>query len=155
MNKTVAEVMSSDPLVVRPETPLKDVIQLLAKNRISGLPVVDAKESLVGVISESDLMWQETGVSPPAFVMLLDSVIFLQNPATYERELHKSLGQTAAEVMTPHPVTIHPDKSVKAAARLMHDRKVPRLIVLDDDKKVVGVITQGDIIQAMAAEEAD
>ena len=62
MNKTVGEVMSPNPITVKPETPLQDAIKLLAENRISGLPVVDDTGKLIGVISESDLMWQESGV---------------------------------------------------------------------------------------------
>lgn len=150
--KTVADVMTRDPILVKPETPLKEVIQLLAKNRISGLPVVNAEGELQGLISETDLMWQEAGVSPPAYIMVLDSIIYLENPSRYEKELHKALGQTAGEVMSPHPPTIPPDKSVREAAKLMHEREVSRLIVVDEGK-VVGVISRGDIIQMMAAEQ--
>ncbi|MBD0310677.1 MAG: CBS domain-containing protein, partial [Microcoleus sp. T1-bin1] len=65
MAKTVADVMSRDPIVVGPQTPIKEAIKILAEQRISGLPVVDESGKLVGVISETDLLWQETGVEPP------------------------------------------------------------------------------------------
>ncbi|WP_176428915.1 CBS domain-containing protein [Nodularia sp. NIES-3585] len=151
MSKTVTDVMSRDPIVVRTETPLKEAIQILAEKRISGIPVVDDVGKLVGIISETDLMWQETGVTPPAYIMFLDSVIYLQNPATYERELHKALGQTVGEVMSKNPITISPEKTVKEAAQLMHDRSVHRLPVIDSASQVVGILTRGDIIRAMAA----
>lgn len=154
LTKTVAEVMTPDPLLVKPETPLKQVIQLLAKNQISSLPVVNDEGKLVGVISEMDLMWQEAGVSPPAYIMVFDSIIYLENPARYHKELHKALGQTAGEVMTPKPPVIQPQKSLREAARLMHEREVLRLIVVDHDR-VVGVISRGDIIQVMAAEQEE
>ena len=60
MNKTIAQVMTPTPITVTPEMPLKEAIAILAENKISGLPVIDEKGELVGVISESDLMWQET-----------------------------------------------------------------------------------------------
>jgi len=150
MPKTVADVMSRDPIVVRAETPLKEAIQILAERHISGLPVVDDVGKLVGIISETDLMWQETGVTPPAYIMFLDSVIYLKNPATYERDLHKALGQTVGEVMSQNPITISPDKTLREAAQLMHDRSVHRLPVLDSASQVIGVLTRGDIIRAMA-----
>ena len=81
MPKTVADVMSHNPIVVRPETPLNEAIQILAEKRVSGLPVVNDAGELVGIVSETDLMWQETGVTPPAYIMFLDSVIFLKNPS--------------------------------------------------------------------------
>ncbi|BAY79691.1 signal transduction protein (plasmid) [Nostoc linckia NIES-25] len=153
MPKTVAEVMSRDPIVVQEQTPLKEAIQILAERHISGLPVVDEGGKLVGIISETDLMWQETGVTPPAYIMFLDSVIYLKNPATYERDLHKALGQTVGEVMSTNPITISPEKTLKEAATLMHDRSVHRLPVLDSTAQVIGILTRGDIIRAMAASQ--
>ena len=153
MPKTVADAMSRDPIVVRPETPLNEAIKILAERRISGLPVVDDASQLVGIISETDLMWQETGVTPPAYIMFLDSVIFLKNPATYERDLHKALGQTVGEVMSRDPVVILPDKPLKDAAQLMHERSIHRLPVLDAEGRIVGILTRGDIIRAMAASQ--
>lgn len=153
MPKTVADVMSRDPIVVQAQTPLKEAIQILAERHISGLPVVDEGGKLAGIISETDLMWQETGVTPPAYIMFLDSVIYLKNPATYERDLHKALGQTVGEVMSTNPITISPEKTLKEAATLMHDRSVHRLPVLDSAGQVIGILTRGDIIRAMAASQ--
>jgi CBS domain-containing protein len=152
MSKTVADVMSHNPILVRPQTPLKEAIQILAEKRISGLPVIDDAGKLVGIISETDLMWQETGVTPPAYIMILDSVIYLQNPGTYERDLHKALGQTVGEVMSKNPVAISPDKSLREAAQLIQNHKVQRLPVLDNGGKVIGILTRGDIIRAMATD---
>lgn len=152
MAKTVADVMSRDPITVRLETPLKEAIQILAERRISGLPVVDEDGKLVGIISETDLMWQETGVTPPAYIMFLDSVIYLENPARYDRDLHKALGQKVEEVMTKEHLSItYPDKPLREAAQLMHEKNVRRLPVLDSEDRVVGIITRGDIIREMAA----
>ena len=153
MPKTVADVMTRNPIVVRPETPLQEAIQTLAERRFSGMPVVDETGSLVGIVSETDLMWQETGVTPPAYIMFLDSVIFLKNPAAYERDLHKALGQTVGEVMSRDPVTVSPDKPIKEAAQLMHDRSVHRLPVVDANGEVIGILTRGDIVRAMAADD--
>jgi predicted transcriptional regulator len=151
MPKTVADVMSRDVITVQPETPLEEAIQILAEKRISGLPVIDSAGKVVGVISESDLMWRESGVTPPPYIMLLDSVIYLQNPASYNQELHKALGQTVGEVMTKHPITISPDKPLRDAARLMHDRGINRLVVVEPAGKLAGILTRGDIVRAMAA----
>ena len=153
MPNTVADAMSRDPIVLRPQTPLNEAIQILAEKHFSGLPVVDDAGQLVGVISETDLMWQETGVTPPAYIMFLDIVIYLKNPTTYERDLHKALGQTVGEVMSSDPVTVSPDKPLKEAAQLMHEREVRRLLVLDAEGHVIGILTRGDIIKAMAASQ--
>jgi CBS domain-containing protein len=152
MSKTVADVMTCAPIAVQADTPLTEVINTLADRRIGGLPVVDADGKLIGLISEADLMWQESGVELPPYIMLLDSVIYLENPGRYERELHKALGQTVAEVMSPNPVTIAPEKSLREAAHLMSDPSVQCLPVVDAMGHVVGILTQGDIVRTMAAE---
>ena len=151
MTQTVADVMTPDPITVTPQTSLSEAIRILVEKRISGLPVVDDDGKLMGVISDTDLMWQETGVEPPPYIMILDSVIYLQNPARYEKEIHKALGQTVGEVMTAEPISVESMKSLKEAAHLMHEKKVRRLPVVDQKtKKVIGILTQGDVIRTMA-----
>ncbi|MEO1400094.1 MAG: CBS domain-containing protein [Cyanobacteria bacterium J06635_1] len=150
MTKTVAEIMTPQPFTAMPDTPLKEAIQCLATHRISGLPVVDSNGQAVGELSETDLMWQASGATLPAYIMLLDSVIYLTNPNRYNQELHKALGQTVADVMTPKVHTIGHQDSLKKAAQMMHDEQVRRLVVVDDNHKVVGILTRGDIVREMA-----
>ena len=148
----VTDVMTPNPISVTSTTPLNTAVKLIADHRISGMPVIDDNQ-LVGIISESDLMWQETGANPPPYIMVLDSVIYLENPATFEKELHKALGQLVGDVMTKSVFTIQADASLQAAAKLLHRRNVHRLIVVDDKQKVVGVLTRGDIIRYMASHQ--
>ena len=155
MSKTVGEVMTPNPITVTPATPLQDAISLLAEHRISGLPVVDDQKNLVGVISDTDLMWQESGVDTPPYIMLLDSIIYLQNPARHEKELNKALGQTVGEVMNDVPISILPSQTLREAAHLMNEKKIRRLPVLNvESRQIIGILTQGDIIRAMARGEA-
>ena len=152
MSKTVAEIMTADPTTVSPETSLEEAIKILAEREISGLPVVDKQGKLLGVISETDLTWQTTGVDTPPYIMFLDSVIYLQNPTKHNEEVHKALGQTVADAMSDRPATVKANQLVREAAKIMHDKKVRRLPVVDEDSKLIGIITQGDVIKMMAAE---
>jgi CBS domain-containing protein len=151
-SRTVADVMTRHPRTAHPGMSLDVVIQTLAKFHLSGLPVVNERSEVIGMVSEFDLMWQESGVTPPPYLMILDSVIYFKNPLTYDRDLHKALGRTVEEVMSSHPITITADKTVADAARVMHDRHIHRIPVVDANRKLIGIITQGDVIQAMAKE---
>lgn len=151
MPQTVADLMNHDVLTVLPTTPLSQAIQILVDRQISGLPVVNDAGKLVGVISESDLMWREKGLDRPPYIMFLDSVIYLQNPAKHDRDLHKVLGQTVGEVMTSHAISITADATIPTAARIMHEKKIHRLPVVDTENRPIGIITQGDIVKAIAA----
>lgn len=152
MSQTVADLMTRDVLTVTATTTLSIAIKILVDRQISGLPVVDDAGKLIGIISESDLMWREKGIDLPPHIMFLDTVIYLENPARYDLELHKVLGQTVGEVMTPHAVTINADATLPAAARIMHQKKIHRLPVVDANNRPIGIITQGDIVKAIAAE---
>jgi CBS domain-containing protein len=152
MSQTVADVMAHDVITVTPDTPLAAAVRLLVDRQISGLPVVDEAGKLVGVISESDLIWREKGIDTPPHIMFLDSVIYLQNSAKYDLELHKVLGQTVGEVMTAPPISIYAAATLPAAARIMHDKKIHRLPVVDPEHRPIGIITQGDIVRSIALE---
>ncbi|MGF1495185.1 MAG: CBS domain-containing protein [Microcoleaceae cyanobacterium] len=150
MPKNVVDVMTTEPIVASPEMPLKQAIQILAEHRISCLPVVDQSGQLVGMISDTDILWQESGITPPPYITILDSIIFLERPARLDQELHKALGSTVAEVMTKSVVTVAPDRPLSEAARLMNEKRVYHFPVIDQQKAVVGVLSCSDIIQAMA-----
>jgi CBS domain-containing protein len=151
MTQTAADWMNSDVVTVTPSTPLSDAIKLLVDRKLTGLAVVDEDKKLVGIISESDLMWRETGVEQPPYMMFLGGVIYFQNPATYERDLHKALGQTVGEVMTADPISIHLDTTLPAAAKIMHDKRIHHLPIVDAEARPLGMITQSDIVRAIAA----
>ncbi|MEM7770390.1 MAG: CBS domain-containing protein [Cyanobacteria bacterium P01_E01_bin.6] len=154
-NTVVADIMTHEPIVVTPETSLKTAIQLIANNRIGCLPVINDDKKIVGIISDADLMWQETGVQLPAYIMILDSVVYLENPAKRDRDLHKALGQLVKDVMTKPAITSLPDKPLREAAQIMHNRKIHHLPVVNNDEHVVGILTLGDIVRFMAAHYDD
>jgi CBS domain-containing protein len=151
MSKIVADWMNRDLVTVNPSTPLAEAVKLLVDRHISGLPVIDDDGKLVGVISEADLMWREQGLEQPPYMIFLGGVIYFKNPLTYDRDLHKALGQTVGEVMTPHAISISPDTSLPEAARILHDKKIHRLPVVDENNHPIGIITESDIVRAIAA----
>lgn len=150
VQRSVAEVMSRPVLSVTAATPLQEAVQLLSEHHISGLPVVDDDGRLVGELSEQDLMVRESGFQTGPYVMLLDAVIYLRNPLSWDKEVHQVLGNTVADVMGRQPHSCRGELSLPAAARLLHERSTQRLFVLDDDQHPVGVLTRGDVVRALA-----
>ncbi len=150
VERPVAEVMTSPVFSVRRETPLQEAVTLLSSHHISGLPVVEANGALVGELSEKDLMVRESGFDAGPYVMFLDAVIYLRNPLEWNRQVHQVLGSTVGEVMTTDVHTCSTTTSLPAAARLLNDRRVQRLFVVDDGGAMVGVLTRGDVVRALA-----
>jgi CBS domain-containing protein len=145
----VKELMTTDVLTVRPSTQLKDAAQLLAEHRISGLPVVDEESRVLGVLSEGDILYKEAGAldKPGFFERLLAGP-----PAAFELKL---AARTVGEAMSAPAVTIGPTRPVTVAANTMIDEGVNRLPVVDDQNRLVGIVTRADLVRAFVRSDAE
>ncbi len=145
----VKDLMTTDVLTVRVTTQLKDAARLLAEHRISGLPVVDDDGRVLGVLSEGDILYKETGMKDrPGFFERLLSV-----PATgFELKL---AARTVGEAMSAPAVTIGPTRPVTVAATTMIDEGVNRLPVVDHEGRLVGIVTRADLVRAFVRSDAE
>ncbi len=142
----VKDVMTTQVVSVRPRTPLKDVARTMVARRVSGMPVVDDDGSVLGVVSEGDILVKERG--RPGTGSLLDHLLEVNG-----HEAGKHEARDAADAMTSPPVTIRPDRPVAEAASLMLDRCVNRLPVIDKHGKLVGIVTRADLVRAFVRED--
>ncbi|MFF3448311.1 CBS domain-containing protein [Streptomyces sp. NPDC002667] len=141
----VGSVMTAD--VVRAEygTPFKEVARLLADHRISGLPVVDEDDKVIGVLSETDLMVHQATVPYPYEPKHRVRLAELTPGA--KRRTAKGTARTAGGLMTTPPVTVHADDTIAQAARVMAQRHVERLPVLDEEDRLVGIVSRRDLLR--------
>ncbi|MFI6931575.1 CBS domain-containing protein [Streptomyces sp. NPDC050287] len=149
----IGSVMTTD--VVRTEygTPFKEVARLLADHRISGLPVVDEDEHVIGVISETDLMMHQAQAPDPYEPNRRFRFTALTPGA--KRRAAKGKARTAGQLMSEPPVTVHADDSIVEAARVMAGRHVERLPVLDEEERLVGIVTRRDLLQVFLRPDAE
>jgi CBS domain-containing protein len=98
-------------------------------------------------------MVRESGFDAGPYVLLLDAVIYLRNPLQWDKQVHQVLGSTVAELMNSHPHSCAADLPLPAAAKLLNERSTQRLFVLDANHKLVGVLTRGDVVRALANAE--
>lgn len=132
--------MTHDVVVAQPDTPFKDLVELLESNRVSALPVLDAERRVVGVVSEADLILKEE--LPPD--ERHHRRIGWQ--PSFERRRRAEAG-SAGELMTTPAVTITADASLTRAAKLMHERDVKRLPVVDDRGGLIGIVSRKDLLR--------
>lgn len=142
----VKDVMTKSVITVGPRTSLKDVARMMVKRRVSGMPVVDDDGSVLGVVSEGDILVKERG--RPGMGSLLDQLLEVNG-----HEAVKHDARDAADAMTSPPVTIRPERPVAEAAALMLDRCVNRLPVVDHHGKLVGIVTRADLVRAFVRED--
>ena len=139
-SSTVNDVMTRSVAAVRETAGYKEIITIMQRRHISSLPVLDAADRVVGLVSEADLLFKEVGPEPftgPAGSLL----------ATGRRgERAKAAAVTAGELMSQPAVTIGPDATLAEAAKMMYARRVKRLPVVDDADRLIGIISRIDVL---------
>ena len=127
----VEDLMTIDPVTISADATIEDAEELLRRNRISGLPVVDGVGRLVGVISQTDLL-------------------YLAVPSVQALIRHSDSGIRVGEVMSSPPVTIDGGLPIREAARVMANDRVHRLVAVDGRGRPIGVISAMDFVTLIA-----
>lgn len=149
----VRDIMQTEVVTVGPSTTVRELADILAKHKISGVPVVDDQRRVLGMVSEADVILQDADLHFPYYIQFLDSVIYLQSLGKFEERFRKAFGSKVTQVMSEEVIAISSEASVRDAATLMADRKVNRLPVVDNGM-LVGIVTRGDIVKAIADSKA-
>jgi CBS-domain-containing membrane protein len=142
----VKDVMTPDVVFAGPDTPYRDVVDLLIGRRINAVPVVDEDRRVVGVVSESDL---------------LRKIEFMgeDEPRWFERRRrahhHKAGARTAAELMTSPAITLTPAAGIRTAARILDENRVKQLPIVDTLGQLVGIVTRSDLLKEHLRRDAD
>ncbi len=127
----VADLMTLEPVVITADAPLEDAERMMRERAVSGLPVVDGDGSLIGVISQTDVI--EDGDVPMA-------ILLRRRPS----------GLRVGELMTSPAVTITPTAPLREAAQLMRDLRIHRLVVVEDGERPIGVLSATDFVALFA-----
>ena len=143
-----SDIMTRDVAVVRPETTLLAAVKLMASRGISGLPVVDDRGTLVGMMSEADLLrWHEGFSEREArwLDLLAEGHELAPDFLREVREQHRKI----KALMSPKPITVAETTPAREIASLMHTHGIKRVPVLREGK-LVGIVTRADLVRALA-----
>lgn len=149
----VSEIMTRSVIAAQRDAKVSDIARLMIQNDISGVPVVDEMNRVVGIITESDLVVRNAYVHFPTFLQVLDARIYLESPRHFEEELRRALGTTAEDVMTREVHTIDAEADVRELATLMVEKKVNPVPVTQKGR-LVGIVSRSDIIRYMVEQES-
>ncbi|CAN5354471.1 MAG: CBS domain-containing protein [Chloroflexia bacterium] len=152
-DQPVTQIMTVEVLATAPDTSIAQVARTMSEKGISGLPVIDADNNLVGIITETDIISHEIQVDTPTFVPILDWIIRMPGD-TSEDDLRRVLATSAGQLMTAPVYSVTVDATVREVATLMFERKVNPVPVLNHDNRVVGIISRSDIVRLIAEAEA-
>jgi CBS-domain-containing membrane protein len=150
----VRDIMTQEVITVRRDARVAAIARLFRKHAVSGLPVVDDKGAVVGIITEKDLIARHARPHFPHYVRLLDSVIYLERPKRYEDSMRHILATTAGELMTAPVRTVGPDTDVQDLAALMVEEGVNPVPVLDEEGRMIGIVSRTDVLNMIEQAEA-
>lgn len=145
----VRDVMHTDVITIQPETEIKEIARTLFEHRISGVPVINSGQKLLGIVTEGDLLHKETNPRTPQVFGFLGALIYYRDSVTqYDSDLKKLIALTASEIMTREVLTIPKDATIEEAASIMLNNNVKRLPVVENEK-LIGIISRIDIIKTL------
>jgi CBS domain-containing protein len=139
-HRTVSDVMTVRVHVANALTPFKLLVRLIEENRVSAIPIVDRQGIPIGIVSEADLLLKERRRE-------LESSGDLFHLQKHRQQRAKAEGTVASEVMTSPAITVASDTSLGQAARLMQEKNVRRLVVVDEGGRIAGIVSRSDLLQ--------
>jgi CBS-domain-containing membrane protein len=146
------DVMTTNVITVGPDTSVQEIAKVLSERGISGVPVVDPDQRLLGIVSEGDLLHRvETGterrVQRRRRSWWLDTV---GSDEELARDYVKSHGRTAKDVMTREVITATDSTELADIANLLETKRIKRVPVIRDGK-LVGIVSRANLVRALAA----
>lgn len=142
----VKDVMMCNVVTARPETPARQVVDILLNNQFSGLPVVDSTNTLVGVLTEKDIL----KFILPGYLQQVGVFVYEEDPKIVKNKVVELMEKrTVGELMQKEVITIGPDASLSEAARIVLTMQCRRIPVVDANRKVIGIITRQDVLRAI------
>jgi CBS-domain-containing membrane protein len=146
--RRISDVMTTSVVTVDRITPYQEIDRLFTEHRISGMPVLKMGREVAGVVTEADLLAAEDETNRRAR---------MASSAGRRRLLRKQpqLSLTAGTLMTTPAITIGPDATIPAAARIMNTHHIGRLPVIDGDGKLVGIVSRRDLLSVFLRPDAD
>ena len=149
---TAAVIMTPDVVTVQPDTPIREVAELLSVNSFGSLPVITPDGKVIGLVTEEDMASRVAEIHLPRHINFLGGIIYLQSPQHFEEEAERILADSAREIMTEQVTMVQLDTPVAEIASVMLEHDIRRVIVVDADSRLQGIITRADIIRMQVNE---
>jgi CBS domain-containing protein len=146
MCATVRDVMTTRVIAVKRNASFKEIVSVLRRFGVSACPVINDAGKVLGVVSEADLLYKKADPNRPSALIRLRWKLGEQSKASAE---------SAGRLMTSPAVTIGPGASLVEAARLMQNRRVKQLPVVDGAGLLIGIVSRRDVLSVYDRPDSD
>ncbi len=144
----VKEIMTKDVVSVKPDDNAKEALTLLFKMQISGLPVINTQGKLVGMFTEKEVLAKIL----PSYLEKVGRFMYQENPKAVKQKIRNFENMKVKDVMRQEVIAINEDTTLCEVARTMLVQRARRLIVLNKEKAVVGIVARQDVVKALFKE---
>ena len=148
-DKRAKDIMTTYVIVANKNDIIANVANLLIKEKIGGLPVVDEENKVVGIISETDIMKKEYHVDSPRMLNFIQGIIFLDDMKKFEDEMRAIAAYKVEDLMSKDIITVNENDTFDYVANVMINKSINRVPVVDENNFLKGIICRYDIIKAM------
>jgi len=144
----IKQVMTNQVVSVEPNTPITEVARILFDKQLTGLPVIDQTNKLVGIITEYDLLSRKKHIHIPTFLELVND-FDIKNDSKMANQAKEISKLKVKELMSTGVFTVTEETDIKEAAKLFTEKHINPLPVVNDKGNLVGIISRTDIIKLL------
>lgn len=149
----IKDIMTKKVIAVGEDDTVQRCANLLTTHNLSGLPVIDDKGKVKGIVTEGDLIKRASRINAPAALEVLGGILYLESPRKFMDEIKRSMANIARDIMTKDVITVSPDKTIEDAATLLVQKNIKRLPVVDNEEKLIGIVSRKDIMKYLFDEK--
>ena len=148
---TAKDIMTKNVTTVGAATTIEELARILMEHKISGVPVVDDNENLIGIVTENDLISRDKRLHIPTVMRLFDAFIVLESQSKVEKEIKRMTAITVNDIYIKEAITVTEGTPVQDIATIMSEKKVHLIPVVEgkNEKKIIGIIGKIDLIKGI------
>ena len=148
---TAKDIMTKNVTTVGAATTIEELARILMEHKISGAPVVDDNENLIGIVTENDLISRDKRLHIPTVMRLFDAFIVLESQSKVEKEIKRMTAITVNDIYIKEAITVTEGTPVHDIATIMSEKKVHLIPVVEgkNEKKIIGIIGKIDLIKGI------
>ncbi len=151
----VKDIMSAEVVTVSLDDSVEECARIMMEYNISGLPVLDPKGRLAGIITEGDLIRRAARFDEPGLLPILGGLVYLDDPNKFIGELRRAMALHVGRLMSREVHSVKAGDDLEEAATLMLRRQIKRLPVVDEEGKLVGIVSRRDLVEVLYPVEED
>lgn len=144
----VKDLYNRDVISINKDSTIEEAARLMAAKEIGGLPVVDEDDSLVGIITEKDMLNRHKKILPIPYINVLGALFYLEDPGRANEELKKSLAYKVEEIMITPVTSVSPEDDIGTVLNFMVNHGYNRIPV-EENGRLIGIISRNDLLKGI------